>query len=116
MRRTAEFIAALLLFAALAEGGHWFVHAAAIDVPGPVLGLVAYLLLLATGRAEWTLRPARWLTGLLGALIVPAMVGLALFGDVTLAGGWRLVVALVGGVAVTAVATALLFRAAGGRA
>ena len=55
------------------------------------------------------------LSGLIGAMIVPALVGLTLFGGVIAPAAAALAGVLVVGTGVTAVATALLFRAAGGR-
>ena len=112
MRRTVSFIAGIGLFVLLAAAGDAVATALALPVPGAVLGLVAYLGLLATGAAEASVTPARWLAGLLGALIVPPLVGIAGFAPVLAAGGWRLVVALVAGVAVTGVVTAMTFRLA----
>ncbi|MGI4876378.1 MAG: CidA/LrgA family protein [Janthinobacterium lividum] len=116
MRRTAEFLASLALFALLSTAGLLAAARLHLPLPGPIIGLLVYSLLLSLGYLGWTLSAARVLSGLLGAMIVPALVGVALYADVTARGGWRLAVALVAGTAVTGVATALLFRVAGGRA
>ncbi len=112
MRRTAGFIAGTVLLVALAAAGDRVASALALPVPGAVLGLVAYLILLASGLGAWSVPAGRWLAGLLGALIVPPLVGIAAFAPVLAAGGWRLALALVAGVAVTGVATAATFRLA----
>ena len=82
-----------------------------IAVPGPILGLGAYVLLLwlwpAFGR--WTLPAARLLTRLLGALIVPAAVGLAAFAPFVAGAALPLALVLVVSTLVTGVATALLY-------
>lgn len=115
MRAAAEMVAGLALLVALALGGAQLQSALALPVPGPVLGLLAYLLLLATGRLDWTLPVARLLGGLIGALIVPALIGIALFADVLRPAMLPLAAVLLASTTVTAVATALLFRLAGGR-
>ncbi len=97
---------------ALAVIGDRAAAAARLPVPGAVLGLIAYLALLATGPARASVAAGRWLAGLLGALIVPPLVGVAAFAPALAAGGWRLAVALVAGVVVTGVVTAATFRLA----
>lgn len=116
MRRTVEFIAALALFAALSWLGIAASRLFGLGIPGPVLGLILYMALLWLGKFDWTMVSARWLTSLLGAMIVPPLVGIALFAGETMRGGWRLAVVLIVGPAVTGVATALLFRLVGGKA
>ncbi len=108
-------VAGLALIGGLAVGGNWVAARVGGGVPGPVLGMAAYLLLLATGRADWSLRGADLLTGLIGAMIVPALVGLAAFGAVLAPVWWRVAVVLVLSTGLTALAAAGLFRWAGGR-
>jgi len=105
----------LALLVLLALAGTALRRMCGLPVPGPILGLIAYLVLLATGRCDWTLPAAAVVTGLIGAMIVPPLVGIALFGDVLLPAAGGLALLLVVTTAVTAVATALLFRLAGGR-
>ncbi len=112
MRRTAEFIAAVALLAGLSTGGTALATTLDVPVPGPVIGLVAYILLLSLGYFPGSVVAARWLAGLLGGLIVPPLIGVAVFAPVLAAGGWRLAAALVAGVLVTGVVTALTFRLA----
>ena len=83
----------------------------ALDVPGPILGLGLYLLLLALWPAfgEWTLPAARLLTRFLGALIVPAAVGLAAFTPFIAGAAPSLALVLVVSTLVTGVTTALLY-------
>ncbi len=108
-------LAGLALILALAAAGGWVAARGGGAVPGPVLGMGAYLLLLATGRAGWSLRAADLLTGLIGAMIVPALVGLAAFGA-ALAPMWgRAVLVLVLSTGSTALAAAGLFRLSGGK-
>lgn len=107
----------LLVLAGCSLGGSSVAARSGIAVPGPVLGMAVYtLLLLATPWLDWTLPAARRLASLIGALLVPALVGIALFAAETTRGGWRLVLVLVLSTAVTGLATAALFRLAGGRA
>lgn len=115
MRTTAEMAAGLAVLVALALGATWLQAALVLPVPGPVLGLLAYLLLLASGRMDWTLPAARLLGGLIGAFIVPALVGIALFDGVLRPALLPLALVLLASTAVTAVATAMFFRLAGGR-
>ena len=110
MRGIVTFIGGLALVGGLAAAGDAATAALHLPVPGAVLGLLAYLALLATGRGEWSTGGARWLAGLLGALIVPPLVGVAAFAPVLAAGGWRLGLALVAGVVVTGLITAASFR------
>lgn len=82
-----------------------------IDVPGPILGLGAYLLLLWIWPAfgAWTLPAARLLTRFLGVLIVPAAVGLAAFAPFIAGAAPALALVLVVSTLVTGVTTALLY-------
>ena len=48
---------------------------------------------------------------MLGALIVPPLVGVVAFAPVLAAGGWRLAFALIAGTLITGVVTATTFRA-----
>ena len=115
MRRSFETFAGVLLCVALAWGGAELADWAGLPVPGAVLGMAAYVLLLGSGRGDWSLRGADLLTRLIGAMIVPALVGLALFGRELLPALGPLALVLFGSTAVTALATAALFRLAGGR-
>ena len=115
MRRIAEFLGGLALVAGLGVAGSAAAAALALPVPGPVIGLLLYILLLTLGLFPASAVAARWLSGLLGALIVPPLVGIAAFAPVLAAGGWRLALALAGGCAVTGVATAATFRLAAAR-
>ncbi len=110
MRRTAEFLAGLALLAGLSAGGTATAAALRLPVPGPVLGLLGYIALLSFRLFPASLTAARWLSGLLGALIVPPLIGIVLFAPVLAAGGWRLAVALVGGCLMTGLVTAATFQ------
>ena len=82
-----------------------------IDIPGPIIGLGAYLLLLWLWPSfgAWTLPAARLLTRYLGALIVPAAVGLAAFAPFIAGAVPALAVVLVASTLVTGLTTALLY-------
>lgn len=115
VRRYLVFGSGLLVPVALSIGGGWIATRLRITLPGPVLGLAGYTtLLLLTPWLGWTLPAARWLSSWLGALIVPALVGIVLFGDVVVGSGVRLALVLVVSTAVTGLVTAWLFRAVGG--
>lgn len=115
MRRIVETVAGIVLIVALAWAGGRVVAWAGLPVPGVILGLLAYIALLASGRMAWSLRAADLFTGLIGALIVPALVGLALFAEVLMPALGRVALVLVLSTALTALAAAACFRLAGGR-
>lgn len=115
VKAAAASAGGLVLLVLLALAGNALQDATGLMVPGPILGLIAYLALLATGRFDWTLPAAGWVTGLIGAMIVPPLVGIALFGEVLVPAAGSLALLLVATTAGTAVVTALLFRLAGGR-
>ena len=77
MRRIAEFLGGLALVAGLAALGSAASAGLQLPVPGPVLGLLAYIALLSLGVFPASADAARWLSGLIGALIVPPLVGIA---------------------------------------
>ncbi|KPF78205.1 hypothetical protein IP88_04635 [alpha proteobacterium AAP81b] len=101
---------------ALAEAGRWLAAALALPVPGAVIGLAAYLALLLTlgERLAWSRDGGRLLLRWLGALLVPALVGLGARAMLIADAALPLVLLLVTTTLVTAVATALLYRLAGG--
>ncbi|MDO9490132.1 MAG: CidA/LrgA family protein [Sphingomonadaceae bacterium] len=82
-----------------------------IAVPGSILGLAVYLGLLALWPAfrGWTLPAAQLLTRFLGALIVPAAVGLAAFAPFLAEVAPRLMLVIVVSTLVTGLTTALIF-------
>ena len=105
------------LFAALAAGGDALAHALGLPLPGAVLGMTAYGAGLAARPRwlEWTRPAARWLAGLLGALIVPAAVDLALFGPLLRTYAWQIGVTLTVVPALAAVVTAGVYQRLAGR-
>lgn len=105
-------LAGVAALALLSAGGSIVARATGIVVPGPVLGMAAYLalLLLAPRAFGWTLSGARLLTSILGALIVPAAVGLAGFTPELGADALPLAATLILSTLVTGVATAALYR------
>ena len=107
--------AGIVLVVGLALAGGWLSTVAGGAIPGAVIGMALYLALLATGRFGWSLRGADVLTALIGAMIVPALVGLAAFADVLRPAAATVAVVLVLSTAITALVTAALFRLAGGR-
>ena len=82
-----------------------------VGVPGPIIGLGVFLLLLTLSArfAAWTLPAARLLTRYLGALIVPAAVGLAAFAPFIAGAAPTLALVLVVSTLVTGITTALLY-------
>jgi putative effector of murein hydrolase LrgA (UPF0299 family) len=104
------------LCCALAVIGEALARGLSSPIPGAILGFGLYLLWLASGRGiGWSLPGATLLIRWIGAMIVPALVGLG--GYAALLGGVALPLAaiLVTTTLVTALATAGLYRLAGGR-
>ena len=115
MRALIEIAPGMLLCCCLAVAGDAVAAWAGLPVPGAALGLLAYLGWLLSGRGiGWSRRGAALLLRWIGALIVPALVGLQAFAGV-LGGAVPAVVAvLVTTTLVTALATALIYRFVGG--
>jgi len=106
----------VLLCCALAMAGDALTAWLRLPVPGAVLGLLAYLFWLISGRGiGWSLSGAALLLRWIGALIVPALVGLTASAAVLAGAAVPLLVVLVATTLVTALATALIFRLFGGR-
>jgi holin-like protein len=104
------------LCCALAVLGDFVAQAGGLPIPGAILGFAAYLALLLNGRAiAWSRPGAALLIRWIGAMIVPALVGLGSYA--MLLGGVLvpLVGLLVATTMVTALATAAIYRLAGGR-
>jgi putative effector of murein hydrolase LrgA (UPF0299 family) len=96
---------------ALSLGGDLIARTLKLAVPGPVLGLAAYSVLMALVPAveRLTAPAARLMLGLLGALIVPAAVGLAAFAPAIREAVPALTLVLVVSTVVTGLTTALLY-------
>lgn len=120
MRETFQVLAGMLpgvaLCVALALAGNALVTLLHLPLPGAILGLLAYLGWLTWGRAiDWSRRGAGLLIRWIGAMIVPALVGLQLYAGVLAGSALALGGLLVVTTLVTAVATAVIYRLAGGR-
>jgi putative effector of murein hydrolase LrgA (UPF0299 family) len=109
--RWAVTAAGLAMLGLLSLIGDLLAALAGVAVPGAIVGLALYLLLmtLSPGFAAWTLPAARLLTRLLGALIVPAAVGLAGFAAYVADFAPQLALVLVVSTLVTGLTTALLY-------
>ncbi len=106
----------ILLCAGLAMSGEALVTRLGLPVPGAVLGLLAYLIWLLAGRGiGWSRPGAALLLRWIGALIVPALVSLALSADRIAGVLLPLALVLLGSTLITALATAAIYRLAGGR-
>lgn len=111
-----QIIPGVLLCCVLALAGNALVARAHLPVPGAVIGLLAYLGWLLVGRGiGWSRPGAALLLRWIGALIVPALVGLTAYAGVLAGAALPLLVLLVVTTLLTALATALIFRLAGGR-
>lgn len=113
MRAIVETLPGVALCCLLAVGGNAVSAALGLPVPGAVLGLLVYALWLASGRGiGWSRPGAMLLVRWLGAMIVPALLGVQ---AVSWGGAMLpLMVLLVVTTMVTALATAVLYRLAGG--
>lgn len=111
MSRWAVRVAGFLLLVALSVGGDLATQALHLAIPGPVLGMAAYLVILALvpGAVELTAPAARLILRLLGALIVPAAVGLAAFAPYVASAAAPLLAVLVLSTLITGVTTALVY-------
>lgn len=116
MRSGFQLLPGLLLCMGLALSGDALAAALRLPVPGAVLGLVAYLCWLLIGRGiGWSRPGAALLLRWIGALVVPALVSLALAADGLSPVLLRLAGVMLVSTLVTAVATAAIYRLAGGR-
>lgn len=104
-------MAGFVVLALLSLAGDLAAALLGVAVPGPIIGLGAYLLLLSVwpAFAAWTLPAARLLTRFLGALIVPAAVGLAAFAPFIAGVAPALALVLVVSTLLTGLTTALLY-------
>jgi holin-like protein len=116
IKMIGRLIPGVLLCCALALAGGFVVQWLGLPVPGAVLGLLGYLCWLLWGRGiGWSRPGAALLLRWIGALIVPALVGLTAYAAVLAGAAGALALVLVATTLLTAVATALIFRAVGGR-
>lgn len=106
-RATLPGLAALAVLALL---GQWASHFAGL--PGPVLGLAAYVALMAAYPpfAKLTQAGAELLLKMLGVLITPAAVGLALHRNELAGEIGRLVLVIVLSTLITGVVTAYAYK------
>jgi putative effector of murein hydrolase LrgA (UPF0299 family) len=112
----ARMLPGVLLCCALAMAGNALAALAQLPVPGAVLGLLAYLAWLISGRGiGWSVPGAALLLRWIGALIVPALVGLTAYAGVLAGAAVPLLFVLVATTLITGLATALIFRIAGRR-
>lgn len=111
LRSAASTLPGLAALAALALLGQWASRFAGL--PGPVLGLVAYVALMAAFPAfcRATQAGAEVLLKILGVLITPAAVGLALHRDELASEAGRLALTIVLSTVATGVVTAYAYKA-----
>lgn len=116
MRRVLEMLPGVVLCVVLAIGGDWLAARLGLPVPGAVLGLIVYLGGLLAGRGiGWSRPGAALLLRWIGAMVVPALVGLQAQMAVLAGDALVILAVLAATTVITAVATALLYRLAGGR-
>lgn len=116
MRSVMAMVPGVLLCCALAAAGEAVVAWARLPVPGAVLGMLVYTGWLMTGRGiDWSRPGAALLLRWLGAMVVPALVGLSAYAGTLAKVGVQVLMLLVVTTLVTAVATAVIYRVAGGR-
>ena len=110
-----RLVPGVLLCCVLALAGGVVVEWLGLPVPGAVLGLLVYLGWLIWGRGiAWSKPGAALLLRWMGALIVPALVGLTAYSGVLAGAAVPLAGVLVVTTLVTALTTALIYRAMGG--
>lgn len=109
-RAVRAWLPGLAALTALAVVGQW--ASAYLGLPGPILGLAAYLALLLAfpAFARATQPAAEGLLKLLGLLITPAAVGLMLHADELAGEAGRLALVVVLSTVATGVATALAYK------
>jgi holin-like protein len=116
MRNAVEMLPGVGLCILLALAGEALAARAGLAVPGAVLGLLGYALWLASGRGiGWSRPGAALLLRWIGALLVPALVGLQAHAGRLAGAVLPLALLILVTTLVTALATALCFRLAGGR-
>ena len=111
LRSAVSTLPGLAALASLTLLGQWASRYAGL--PGPVLGLAAYVALMAAfpGFARATQAGAELLLKILGVLITPAAVGLALHRDELVSEAGRLALIIVLSTVVTGLATAYAYKA-----
>ena len=111
LRSMVSTLPGLAALAGLALLGQWASGFAGL--PGPVLGLAAYVALMAAvpGFARATQAGAELLLKILGALITPAAVGLALHRNELASEAGRLALIIVLSTVITGVVTAYAYKA-----
>lgn len=117
MRALIEMVPGVLLCCLLAVAGGWLAERAGLPVPGAALGLLAYLAWLINGRGiGWSRPGAGLLLRWMGAMVVPALVGLQAYAGALAGAALAVATVLVVTTTATALATALIYRfASGGR-
>ena len=111
-----EAVPGAVLCCGLAAAGDAVSGWAALPVPGAILGFFVYLAWLGWGRGiGWSRAGATLLAGWIGAMIVPALVGLGAQAGVLAGAEGKVAALLVVTTLVTALATAGIYRLAGGR-
>ena len=112
IQTAARGMLAVGLFATIEWVTATVAHALALPVPGAVFGLAVLVAARAISprATAWTAPASRWMAGWLGALIVPAAVGLAAFAPL-LAREWLpVLLVLLLATAATALFTATVYR------
>ncbi len=116
MQAVLNVVPGVLLCSGLGLAGNMLADGLGIGLPGPVIGLLAYAAWLFSGRGiGWSFAGAALLVRWIGAMIVPALVGLGAYGQLLTAAALPLLLVLVASTLITAFATAGLYRLAGGQ-
>lgn len=115
MRTVGEMLPGVALCCGLAMAGTWVAGALRLPVPGAILGLATYLAwLIHGGGIGWSRPGAALLLRWLGAMIVPALVGLGGYLGLLTGVLLPLLAVLLVSTLVTALATVAIYRLAGG--
>ncbi len=116
MRRLLQPVPGVLLCIALALAGQLLMGMLRLPVPGAIIGMIGYAIWLASGRGiGWSQPGAQLLLRWLGAMIVPALVGLEAYMMLLANSLLRLLAVLMVTTVATGLATAWLYRWAASR-
>lgn len=116
MRAVVGAVPGVALCCALAVAGDALAGWVQLPVPGAIIGFIVYLGWLVLGRGiAWSRPGAALLIRWIGAMIVPALVGLQAHAMALAGVALPLLALLVATTLVTALATAAIYRLVGGR-
>jgi holin-like protein len=86
----------LLILVLFFEGGNWFAHALQLPVPGSIIGMMLFFLLMVSGiiSVHWVEEMAQYLLKHLSFFFLPITIGIMSMGDLLVSKGWKLLLIL----------------------